>query len=88
MGQVPLNNWFTSKLVAEKKVNLIFLETRDSIMHYIEELRPTPTLAVNPCICESLVNIDKLKLFELDNEENKEELINIIKDVMTKELPF
>lgn len=57
-------------------------------MHYIEELRPTPTLAVNPCICESLVNIDKLKLFELDNEENKEELINIIRDVMTKELPF
>lgn len=68
--------------------NPVFLETRDSLMYYIEEFRPISTLAVNPCICESLVSIDKLKLLESDNEENKEKLINIIIDVMTQELPF
>lgn len=66
----------------------IFLETREATMYYNDGLRPISTLAVNPCICESLTNINKFKVLEIDDEMSGKELLNFIRDVLTKELPL
>lgn len=46
----------------------VFLETREATMYFRDGLRPVSTLAANPCICESLTNINKFKLLETDDE--------------------
>lgn len=66
----------------------VFLETREATMYYRDGLRPVSTLAANPCICESLTNINKFKLLETDDEMNGKELLTFIRNVLTKELPL
>ena len=66
----------------------VFLETREATMYYRDGLRPISTLGVNPCICESLTNINKFKILEIDDEMNRKELLRFIHNVLTKELPL
>lgn len=66
----------------------VFLETREATMYFRDGLRPVSTLAANPCICESLTNINKFKLLETDDEMSGKELLTFIRNVLTKELPL
>lgn len=66
----------------------VFLETREAIIGYKDELRPISTLGVNPCICESLTNINKFKILEVDYEMNRKELLTFIHNALMKELPL
>lgn len=63
----------------------IFLETDYASMYYSAELRPKSTLGVNPCICESLVNINKFKILEIDNETSDKELLRFISNSLKGE---
>lgn len=66
----------------------VFLEKRESSMYYRDGVRPMSTLGANPCICESLTNINKFKLLEIDDEKSGKELLTFIRKVLTKELPL
>lgn len=66
----------------------VFLETREATMYYKDGVRPISTLAVNPCICESLTNVNKFKLLETGDETSGKELLTFICSVLTRELPL
>lgn len=64
----------------------VFLETSYSASYYRQTLEPIASFADNPMICESLYNIDKIGLFQVNGLTEPLELMVTIKNVLTKEL--
>ncbi len=64
----------------------VFLETRYSISYYRQTLEPIASFADYPMICESLYNIDKKGLFQINGLVESLELMSTIKNVLIKEL--
>ncbi|OWZ83367.1 VPA1262 family protein [Natranaerobius trueperi] len=65
----------------------VFLENKESINYY--KLEPIASLASNPVICESIVNIEKEKVIDFDDGGYEQyDVMEFIKNILTDELSF
>ncbi|WP_148206863.1 VPA1262 family protein [Natranaerobius thermophilus] len=65
----------------------VFLENKESVNYY--KLEPIASLASNPVICESIINIEKEKVIDFDDGGYEQyDVMEFIKDTLKEEFSF